>query len=132
MNHLTDVRIDWEKLSEEAKDDRRQGKRVSLQFSLEISGKDMAKTDFKVKGRTRNVSHHGCCFEMGHEVMRGDILELTVVRHDTEGRVESTVPLPFRAAWVTREGEKWVVGAEMVSAQGPWGVAFPPKVPKVK
>jgi hypothetical protein len=132
MDHLTDVRIEWEQLSEEAKEDRRQGKRVTLQFSLEISGRDVAKTGFQVKGRTRNVSHQGCCFELGHEVMRGDILELRIVRHDTEGRVESTIPLPFRAAWVTREGEMWVVGAEMVAAQGPWGVAFPPKVPKVK
>ena len=132
MDNLTDVRIDWEQLSEEAKEDRRIGKRVTLQFLLEISGKDAAKTDFHVKGRTRNVSHHGCCFELEHPVKRGDVLELRVLRHVAEGRVESTDPLAFRAAWVTREGEIWVVGAEMVAARGPWGIAFPPKVSKVK
>jgi hypothetical protein len=131
MSNQTDVKIDWEQLSEEAKDDRRKGKRVPLEFSLEIMGKDNTDTEFHTRGRTRNVSHHGCCFALDRAVMRGDVLELKVLRRDSKGRVESTFPLPFRAQWVVKEGDLWVVGAEMVGAQGPWGMDFPPKVSPV-
>ncbi len=130
MTNELDVRINWEQLSNEAMDDRRIGRRVTLQFVLEISGKDKSGENFHVNGRTRNVSDHGCCFELEHKVYRGEILDLKVIRHDSEGRIESTDPLRFRATWVTQEGEMWIVGAEKVAAQEPWGIAFPPKAPR--
>lgn len=132
MVNQTEAKIDWERLSEDARNERRIGSRVTMQFPVEVSGNENEETRFRVKGRTRNVSLHGCCFEMEHNILRGDVVALKVMRRDREGRVQATDQLPFRAAWVVQEGNVWVVGAEMVTAVVPWGITFPPKGTPVK
>jgi len=125
------VQINWSSLSNETLEDRRDGKRVSLQFGLEISGTDAAGGTFYVRGRTRNVSYHGCCFEVARSVAKGEKLTLKVIRRNSLGVQESTDALPFRVAWVVREDELWVVGAETAPVEAPWGLTFPDK-PAVK
>lgn len=121
------VQINWANLSSETLEDRRGGKRVSLQFVLEVSGTDAAGAAFHINGRTRNVSHHGCCFEVARAVAQGEKLTLKVIRRNSAGVQESTEALPFRMAWVVQEENLWVAGAEMVKLEAPWGLSFPEK-----
>jgi PilZ domain len=121
------VQINWASLSSETLEDRRDGKRISLQFGLEVSGTDDAGSAFHVHGRTRNVSHHGCCFEVLRPIVQGEKLTLKVIRHNSAGEEEATDALPFRMAWVVKENELWVAGAEMVMLEAPWGISFPEK-----
>ncbi|HEY4840196.1 MAG TPA: PilZ domain-containing protein [Candidatus Acidoferrales bacterium] len=121
------VQINWANLSSETLEDRRGGKRVSLQFGLEVSGTDVAGVAFHIHGRTRNVSHHGCCFEVARCIVQGEKLTLKVIRRNSSGVQESTEALPFRMAWVVQEENLWVAGAEMVKLEAPWGISFPEK-----
>jgi hypothetical protein len=126
------VQINWATLESETVAERRDGKRVSLQFGLEITGTDAAGIPFLVLGRTRNVSHNGCCFEVARSIARGEKLSLKVIRRTPEGQPESTGALPFRLTWVLQEENVWVAGAEMVRAEAPWGITFPEKTAAVK
>ena len=126
------VQINWATLASETVGERRDGKRVSLQFGLEISGIDAAGNPFVVQGRTRNVSHYGCCFEVTRSIVRGEKLSLKVIRRDAEGSQETTGALPFRLAWVLQEENLWVAGAEMVRVEAPWGITFPEKPAAIK
>jgi c-di-GMP-binding flagellar brake protein YcgR len=117
--------INWSSLSSETLEDRRDGKRVSLQFALEISGTDAAGATFHARGRTRNVSHHGCCFELARSILKGEKLTLKVIRHDSLGVQETTDAFLFRIAWVVVEENLWVAGAELAPLEAPWGVKFP-------
>jgi hypothetical protein len=119
------VQINWAGLSNETLEDRRNGKRVNLQFGLEITGVDAAGTAFTVHGRTRNVSHHGCCFEVARPVAQGETLKIRVISRNLQSEHESTEALPFRLAWVLQEENLWVAGADMVRLEAPWGVTFP-------
>jgi hypothetical protein len=121
------AQINWASLSSETLEDRRAGKRVNLQFGLEISGTDETGAPFHVRGRTRNVSHHGCCFEVARRIVQGEELALQVVRRNALGMQESTNAVPFRMAWVVQEENVWVAGADMVKVEAPWGVTFPEK-----
>jgi hypothetical protein len=126
------VQINWYSLSNETLEDRRDGKRVNLQFGLEISGTDAVGGTFYVQGRTRNVSHDGCCFELARSILKGEKLTLKVIRRNSLGVQESTETLPFRVAWVVPENNLWVVGAELAPLEAPWGVTFPDKPTAVK
>ena len=130
-SHMS-VHINWAGLSSETLEDRRNGKRVSLQFGLEITGVDAAGAAFTVHGRTRNVSHHGCCFEVARPIVKGEQLTLKVIRRSEQGVQESTAALPFRLAWVVQEENLWVAGADMVRLESPWGVTFPDAPAAVK
>jgi hypothetical protein len=127
------VQINWASLSNETLEDRRDGKRITLQFGLEVSGTDATGAPFHIQGRTRNVSHHGCCFEVARSIVQGEKLLLKVIRRNSAGEQESTAVLPFRMAWVVKEGNLWVAGAEMVELEAPWGISFPekPTTPKL-
>ena len=126
------VQINWAGLSNETLEDRRGGKRVSLQFGLEITGVDSAGAAFTVQGRTRNVSHHGCCFEVTRPVVKGEELKLKVIRLNAQGLRVSTAALAFRLAWVVQEENLWVAGADMIRMEAPWGVTFPDAPAAVK
>jgi hypothetical protein len=119
------AQINWAGLSNETLEDRRDGKRVSLQFGLEITGVDAAGAAFTVHGRTRNVSHHGCCFEVTRPIVKGEQLTLKVIRPNAQGVRETTGALAFRLAWVLQEENLWVAGADMIRMEAPWGVTFP-------
>ncbi|HEV3218640.1 MAG TPA: PilZ domain-containing protein [Candidatus Acidoferrales bacterium] len=120
--------IDWSQLSEEAREDRRQGKRVTLGYGLEVRGADEHGAFYVCAARTRNVSEHGCCFETATKIRSGEVVSLQVVRHEPNGEKQSTKALIFRVCWVTKEDGLWVAGAEMAEEEKPWGIAFPKKV----
>jgi hypothetical protein len=121
------VSINWAELSEEARADRRDGKRVNLQYGIEVRGVDESKAFYVCDAKTRNVSEHGCCIEIDRKIEKGEVVSLQVMRHSPTGELQSTKALIFRICWVTREGELWLAGAEMADQEKPWGIAFPPK-----
>lgn len=127
-----DTRVDWAEISAETLDDRRQGKRVKLRYEIEVSFAGVNGKPVSVRAFTRDVSHHGCSFEINRSVMLEDILMVKVFRRDHAGRMESTLPLPFRVVWVKREKDLWIAGAEMVEPERPWGISFPSKSPPAK
>jgi hypothetical protein len=124
--------IDWNQLTDDAGQDRREGKRVALNYGLEVRGADERGTFYVSSARTRNVSEHGCRFEIDRKVKRGEVISLQVMRRNTEGEKQSTKALIFRICWVTTEENLWIVGAEMAEQEKPWGIAFPPKGPGLK
>jgi hypothetical protein len=119
--------IDWSQLSEEAREDRREGKRVGLNYEIEVRGADEHGTFYASTARTRNVSEHGCCFEVGRKIRQGEVVSLQVMRRNPNGEKQSTRALIFRICWVTQEENLWLAGAEMAEQEKPWGIAFPPK-----
>jgi hypothetical protein len=123
------VTIDWNQLATEARQDRREGKRVTLNYGLEVRGADDVGAFYVCTARTRNVSEHGCCFETGRKIKSGEVVSLQVKRRNPEGEKQTTRALMFRICWVTTEENLWIAGAEMAEPEKPWGIAFPPKVP---
>ncbi|HUK31557.1 MAG TPA: PilZ domain-containing protein [Candidatus Acidoferrum sp.] len=119
--------IDWNQLSEEARNDRRRGKRVTLKYGLEVRGADDRGAFYACAAKTRNVSEHGCCFEIERKIKQGEIISLQVMRRNAKGEKESTRALIFRICWVVQDDGLWVAGAEMAEQEKPWGIAFPPK-----
>jgi hypothetical protein len=126
------VRIDWAELSEEALADRRKGKRIKLRYELDVSGENSDGNAYSMQACTRDISEQGCSFEIAHTIFRGDIVSLKVMRKNHLGIPETTRPVAFRIMWTVKEEELWVVGAEMIVPEGPWGVAFPPKIALTK
>lgn len=119
--------IDWNQLAEEARQDRREGRRVTLNYGLEVRGADEQGAFYVCAARTRNVSEHGCCFEIERMIKRGEVVSLQVKRRNPDGEKQTTRSLIFRICWVTTEENLWIAGAEMAEQEKPWGIAFPPK-----
>jgi hypothetical protein len=126
------VRIDWAELSEEALADRRKGKRIKLRYELDVTGEGADGEAYLMKAWTRDVSEVGCCFEIARTMIRGEIVSMRVKRKNHLGIPESTYPVAFHIMWAKQENELCIVGAEMVAPEGPWGLAFPPKVVPTK
>jgi hypothetical protein len=124
--------IDWHQLTKEVRQDRRGGKRVTLNYGLEVRGADEQGAFYVCGARTRNVSEHGCCFEIERKINRGEVVSLQVKRSNAQGEKQSTKALIFRICWVTTEENLWIAGAEMAEQEKPWGIAFPPKGPGLK
>jgi hypothetical protein len=121
------VSINWGELSEETHADRRDGKRIALTYGIEVRGVDESQAFYVCDAKTRNVSEHGCCFEINRQIKKGEVVSLQVMRHSPKGELQCTKALIFRICWVTREGELWLAGAEMAEQEKPWGIDFPPK-----
>ncbi len=119
--------IDWNQLSQETRDNRRDGKRVALNYGLEVRGSDETGAFYACAARTRNVSEHGCCFETAMKIRKDEVVSLQVVRHKESGEKQSTNALIFRICWVVQEGGLWIAGAEMAEQEKPWGIDFPRK-----
>jgi len=121
------VSIDWNELAEEARQDRRQGRRVNLNYQIEVRGADEFGAFYSCPARTRNVSKNGCCFETERKIKQGEVVSLQVMRRNPNGEKQTTRPLIFRICWVANEENLWIAGAEMTEQVEPWGIAFPPK-----
>jgi hypothetical protein len=123
----SDLKTEWKKLSQEALEDRRRGKRINLRFEIQVSGTDAKGADFRMGTHTQDISENGCCFASSKEMFKGELVRLGVIRRTASGAMEVKNPLRFRIQWVTLEKSMWVVGAEMLEVAKPWGVSFPPK-----
>jgi hypothetical protein len=121
-------KIIWAELSKETLTDRRKDERLKLQYDLDVSGLNPDGKSFSISARARDISRHGCSFEIARTMLGGEIVSLSVVRKNSLGIREATKPVPFRIMWVAKENELFVVGAEMVMPADPWGVDFPPKI----
>lgn len=124
---ISDAKTDWKKLSQEALEDRRKGKRINLRFEVEVCGHDVAGNDYRMGTHTRDVSENGCCFVSNKELLKGEVISLGVIHRNGSGVAEVRQSHRYHIAWVVQEKEMWVVGAEMIDPAKPWGVSFPPK-----
>ncbi len=120
---------DWEAMSREAMEDRRQGKRVPLAFNIEVSGFDHTGRMFSERTVTADVSEAGCRFRLTAQVKRGDVVAIRLIRRKASDPGRSK-PLLFQIAWVARERGGWVAGALKLQPENMWHVTFPPKQPK--
>jgi hypothetical protein len=127
-----ETKTDWARLSEEAMEDRRKGKRVKLRFDLEVIGAEPDGRAYTMQASTRDVSEVGCSFEIARPMIAGDDVALRVKRKNEAGTVKGTGPLVFHVMWVKRERDLSVVGAEMIVPGDPWKIAFPPKIVNAK
>jgi hypothetical protein len=126
------TKTDWVQLSQEALEDRRKGKRIKLQFDLEVVGADPDGRAYSVEARTLDVSEVGCSFEVARTLFPGEDVSLRVKRKNERATPQGADAVVFHIMWVKKEKDVYVVGAEMNIPGDPWKIAFPPKVSPVK
>jgi len=116
---------DWDKLSQEAQQDRRRGKRVPLTFPIEVSGFDRTARLFSERTKTSDISEVGCRFQVKTPLSRGDVVAIKLLTRGNEQSPTSKALL-FQIAWVQRDPDGWTVGALKLQPENIWHVAFPP------
>ncbi len=117
---------DWEKLSQEASQDRRRGKRVALTYSIEVAGFDRSGRLFTECTSTWDVSEDGCSFRLKTPLQRGDVVAIKLVtrkRTDPAGNRS----LLFQISWIVQERDGWKAGAMKLQPESIWHAAFPQK-----
>jgi len=126
-----EAQLEWESLSQEAMQDRRQGKRVTLVFPIEVSGLDRSGRMFCERTVTSDISEVGCRFQMKTQPQRGDVVAIKLLSRRDAGAPESKA-LMFRVAWTARTADGWTAGALQLQPENIWHVGFPPKNPSKK
>lgn len=119
---------DWAALSKQASQDRRKGKRLSLNFPVEVSGFDRTGRMFCERTTTLDISEAGCRFQLQTPLEREDVVAIKLL--SPRSNRHAAKPTLFRIIWVAREAEGWAVGALKLQQDNPWHVTFPPSNPK--
>jgi len=119
------VLTDWENLTLEAGEERRNGKRVPLTFPIEISGFDRTARLFSERTKTIDISEAGCRFRLKKELAPGDVVALKLLSRRDDHDPPSK-PLLFRVIWVRQGPDGWTVGALNLQQEKIWHVSFPP------
>jgi hypothetical protein len=115
----------WQELSEEARRDRRNERRVNLAFPIEIFGFDIANHYFTERSVTSNVSQGGCGFELKTEVDPRTVVAIRLVSRDG-GQPFPHRPVLFLVSWVKEEKKGcWAVGASKLQPEKLWQIAIP-------
>ena len=117
---------DWDRLSQEVREERRKGKRVPLTFPIEVAGFDRTARMFSERTRTTDISEAGCRFQLKTEVARGDVVAVKLVGRQSE-QDPTNKSLLFRIIWVRQDPDGWTVGALKLQQEKIWHVHFPPK-----
>jgi|SRR5579872_360898 len=112
-----------------ADSDRRRGSRVSLSFQVEIAGFDRTGQLFHDQTVTKDVSEHGCRFDLLRELQCGDVLLLRLSSRQG-GWSETGKPIAFEVAWVEPSAMGWSVGAAKLQHTDLWHMRFPATTPK--
>lgn len=99
----------------------RQSERFELPIEIEVSGIDQNGHVFHELTRTLNVSEWGCAFPLSFELKADDIVALRVTPPEAAGFAAARQS-PFQILRVTKEKDKWVVGAYKVDNGDVWGV----------
>ena len=109
-------------------EDRRKGKRLTLGFTIEVSGATRENRPFAERTRTSDVSESGCRFITDLPLVRGDIVSIRVVLPDGVGLFLEETACPFEIMWAEQSGKRWNVGARKLVASKPWkAITFPPE-----
>ncbi len=116
---------DWELLSREVMQDRRKGKRVCLNFPIEVSGFDRSGRLFSERTVTQDISEAGCRFKLKTKAERGDVVAVKLLsRRERPG--PPARPLLFQIVWIKRDAEAWIAGALKLQPEDLWHMDFPP------
>jgi hypothetical protein len=115
---------DWQALSLEVREDRRQGKRVPLALPIEVSGFDRTARLFFERTMTLDVSEAGCRFQLKTPLERGDMVAIRLLSGQKD-EPSAGKPVLFQIMWSIREPEGWTVGALRLQPENIWHVALP-------
>jgi hypothetical protein len=100
-------------------DDRRDV-RFEVPIEIEVSGIDQSNQVFHEMTCTKNVSEWGCAFLLSFELKVHDIVALRVTSNEAS-EFEAARQSPFQILRVTREKDRWLVGAWKVDNGDVWG-----------
>ena len=101
----------------------RRSVRFDVPIEIEVSGIDQNNHVFHELTCTQNVSEWGCAFLLSFELKVHDIVALRVTSPDA-AKFATVRQSPFQVLRVTREKDRWVVGAWKVDNGDVWGVNF--------
>jgi hypothetical protein len=115
---------DWQALSLEVGEDRRQGKRAPLALPIEVSGFDRTARLFLERTMILDVSAAGCRFQLKTPLERGDVVAISLLSGQ-EDELSAGKPVLFRIMWSIREAEGWTVSALRLQPENIWQAALP-------
>lgn len=95
--------------------------RFEVPIEIEVSGIDQNNQVFHELTCTQNVSEWGCAFLLSFELKIHDIVALRVTSAEA-AEFAAARQSPFQILRVTRERDRWLVGAWKVDNGDVWGV----------
>jgi hypothetical protein len=98
---------------------RRRSRRISLVVPLEVSGKDVDKSSFKVTARATNLNRNGAMIHLNRDLAIDSVL---VVQNSRGARTSARVVAQTSADGMYAYGVEFV---EAESAKNFWGIKFP-------
>ena len=104
--------------------ERRQGKRITLAFHVEVSGIGCSGVPYCDHAAASDISDRGCQVHLSREVRPGDLLTVRVVRKNDSG-AKQEVPFLYQVAWVEPASGGWIAGLSALEPGNPWPVNFP-------
>jgi len=122
---VKDSLTNWKELVDEISVDRRSGKRIRLNFSIEITGFDRTGRLFTERTRTQDISEIGCRFDLLTPVERGNVIAIKLLPPG-EAALPEEKPLLFEIIWTVTRAIGWTVGARKLQDDKIWKVTFPP------
>jgi PilZ domain len=124
MRYKTGSSNDVIELPGEIAEERRRGKRLYLNFSIEIKGVDHDGRPFIERTKTENISDMGCRIRTEVHLKAGDTVEIRII--PPEGVAPPAEEAHrFKVMWVARRPSGWSVGARMLEPGKLWKVNFP-------
>jgi hypothetical protein len=122
---VKDSLTNWEELVNEITVDRRSGKRLWLNYSIEVTGIDRSGRLFTEQTKTQDVSELGCRFSLLTAVEPGNIVAIKLLPSG-----KATVPeeksLLFEVIWTVARTSGWTVGTRKLQNDKIWKLTFPP------
>ena len=115
----------WKELVNEITVDRRSGKRLRLNFSIEITGFDRTGRLFTERTRTQDISEIGCRFDLHTLVEPGNVIAIKLLPPGKAALPEEK-PLLFEIIWTITRTIGWTVGTRKLQDDRIWKVTFPP------
>ena len=115
----------WKELVNEIAVDRRSGKRLRLNFLIEVTGFGRTGRLFTERTRTHDISEIGCRFDLLTPVERGSVIAIKLLPPGKAALPEEK-PWLFEIMWTVTRAIGWTVGARKLQDDKIWKVSFPP------
>jgi hypothetical protein len=122
---VKDSRTNWHELAIQVATDRRSGKRLRLNFSIEVTGLDRTGRFFTERTKTGDISKTGCRFDLRTPVKRGDVVAIKLLP-PRKAKLPEERPLLFEIVWAVSRKTGWTVGTRKLQDDNIWKVIFPP------
>ena len=122
---MSEAQTNWDDLMKEASLDRRNGKRLFLNYSVEIRGFDRAGRLFAAHVKTEDISESGCRLRTPLRLERGDVITVKL-NVPPDRNLPEEKPRLFEIVWVSRDENGCTAGARKLQDGKLWRVTFPP------